>query len=166
MNSSVREQSALPFRTFRKFAANFRSRCGKDTNYMVLLGLSKYGYEREAYEIACNYVDAVTEAFVRYGSLYENYSPEKPAPGIPAKNEFVGWTGIPPIAVLIEYVLGIRADSVHNKIVWHINRLEKHGIKGYRFGNKTVDLICEARKSADEKPVVHITGDVKVEIVY
>ena len=54
---------------------------------------------------------------------------------IPTKNgyDFVGWTGLVPISIFFEFVLGIQADVPNNKIVWHINKLEK--INGYIVGN-------------------------------
>ena len=62
--------------------------------------------------------------------------------------DFVGWTGLIPIAVLIEYVFGIQADAKNDEIVWRVNLCEEHGIEKYPFGGKFVDLHCEAR----EKP--------------
>ena len=47
---------------------------------------------------------------------------------------------------------------------WHINRTERHGIEQYPIGDATVDLICEARNSADEKPQVTEKSDIPVTV--
>lgn len=137
------------------------------TNYMVLKGLSKYGYNKLAYEIATDYLRNVVEVYNDTGTLFENYSPEKAEAGA-AKADFVGWTGLAPISIMFEYVFGIRCDARNNKITWYINRCERHGIEGYHLGDTVVDLICDARSSADERPTVHVksTGPVTVEIIW
>jgi hypothetical protein len=39
------------------------------------------------------------------------------AAGAPSRKDFVGWTGIGPIAFFIEYAIGIKADAPANKPV-------------------------------------------------
>ena len=138
------------------------------TNYMVLKALDKYGYNDLAYDIACNYLENVVKVFVKDGTIYENYAPEHIERGSHSQGEFVGWTGLAPINILFEYVFGIRPDAQNKKIVWYINRLEKHGVKNYPLGDKLIDIICEKRNSVDETPVVTVTGaeDITIEIVW
>lgn len=137
------------------------------TNYMVLCGLAKHGYNELAYDIAEAYVRNVVEVFNQTGTVYENYAPEKAMPG-EAKADFVGWTGLAPVSILFEYLFGIRPDAYHKKITWYIRRTERHGIEQYPLGDVTVNLICEARASEAEKPVVHVEADshVTVEIIW
>lgn len=138
------------------------------TNYMALRGLSRHGYETLAHDIACDYLNNVVAVFRETGTLYENYAPETAAPGSPAKPDFVGWTGLAPIAVLFEYVFGIRPDAVNRRITWHIRLTGRHGIRRYRLGDATVDLLCEARPSADAEPTVSVRSDrpVTVEVLW
>ena len=81
--------------------------------------------------------------------------------GIPLLN------GLVPIAVLFEYVFGIRADSAAGKIVWRVNRTERHGVERYPFGGQEVTLVCEARRE-NERPHVTVTSrePVAVEVVW
>jgi glycogen debranching enzyme len=138
------------------------------TNYMVLEALDKYGYNDLAYDIACNYLENVVKVFVKDGTIYENYAPEYIERGSHSEGEFVGWTGLAPINIMFEYVFGIRPDAQNKKIVWYINKLEKHGVKNYPLGDKLIDIICEKRNSADETPVITVTGaeDITIEIVW
>ena len=137
------------------------------TNYMVLKGLEKYGYDKLAHEIASDYLNNVVKVFNERGTLFENYSPERAEKG-DARADFVGWTGLAPISIMFEYVFGIRSDAQNQKITWHVNLTERHGIEGLMLGDTKVDLVCEARASADEKPVISVksTSDITVEVVW
>lgn len=134
------------------------------TNYMVLSGLHRNGYDALAYDIACNFLENVVKVFNETGTLYENYAPESAAPGNPAKPDFVGWTGLAPISILFEYVFGIQPDAANKKIVWTVNRTEAHGIRQYPLGDATLDLCCAARASADEEPVITVKSDKPVTV--
>lgn len=138
------------------------------TNYMVMKGLDKYGYQKLAHEIALNYVGNVVDLYVSDGTIYENYAPEFKGHGNPCKTEFVGWTGLAPISILFEYVFGIKPSAAEKKITWHVNLTEAHGIKQYPLGDTLVDLECAARESADEKPriTVRSTEKVTVEVIW
>lgn len=138
------------------------------TNYMVLCGLHRYGYHTLAHEIAKDYVSNVVQAFQESGTLFENYAPEAAKRGTPSKDEFVGWTGLAPISILFEYVFGLHPDAMKKKITWHVHLTDRHGVMRYPLGAATVDVICEARTSAEERPVVHVTGapGVTVEVIY
>lgn len=137
------------------------------TNYMVLKALGNTGTPRAeqlAHEIARNYVDNVTAVFERTGTLYENYAPEQPAPGNPAKKDFVGWTGLAPISVLFEYVFGIRPEALKNRIVWHVALTDAHGIRRYPFKGGSVTLLAGGRTSASELPEFTLESTVPVDV--
>ena len=153
---------------YERFGGYWRGGVWAPTNYMVMKALAEYGYDDLAYEIACNYVSAVTTVFEKDGTVYENYAPEEMRKGEPALGEFVGWTGLAPISILFEYVFGIRPEASKKRIVWHVYRLEKHGVEQYPFGDGCIDLVCEARTSEDEKPSVTVRSKdkIEVEVVY
>lgn len=135
------------------------------TNYMVLRGLTQAGFDALAHEIALNHHENVVKVFNETGTLWENYSPESTKPGNPAKGDFVGFGGIPPIAVLLEYVFGLRPDMACNTIVWDVRLLEAHGVNEYPFGrNGTLHLKCQARSSHEEKPVVEIKSNIPIKL--
>ena len=138
------------------------------TNYMVLKGLERVGYHDLAHEIGCNTLENVVKVFLETGTVWETYSSEHECPGKPAKSDFVGWTGLIPIAVLIEYVFGIKADAQNDEIVWRVNLTEQHGMVRYPFGGKSVDLLCAARESAQQEPQITVTCNtpVKVRVIW
>lgn len=134
--------------------------------YMILKGLENCKKTRLAHEIGLNHVENVVKCFEETGTVWENYAPDIFGKNSSARGDFVGWTGLAPVAVLIEYVLGIKGNISENKIVWDVNLTCRHGIENYPLKNgETVSLICEARKSEDEKPVIcKIGADVDVYI--
>jgi glycogen debranching enzyme len=134
------------------------------TNYMVLRGLTGVGQDALAHEIACNHVANVVAAFVKQGTLFENYAAEK-VQGNCAK-DFVGWTGVPPITVLFEYVFGLRPDVGARKLLWDVRLIEEHGVERYPFGKGVLlDLHCAARQSPAEEPQVQVRGAGDVEVL-
>ena len=122
------------------------------TNVMYVKGLQATGHEELATRAAINHLDNMAEVFRKTDphTIWENYSPERTAPGEPARPDFVGWSGNGPITLLIENIIGIRADGVDNTLVWRPTLTGRHGIENLRFGDNSADLIALSRASADE----------------
>jgi len=99
------------------------------TNYMVLRGLDMSGKNNLAHEIALNHLKNVVEVYEKTGTLWEYYAPESTDPGLMARPDFVGWGGIPPVAVLFENIFGFKANVPDNTLNWNIKLLEGHGMK-------------------------------------
>jgi hypothetical protein len=132
---------------------------------MVLRGLTAAGYDSLAHEIAMNHHGNVVKVFEETGTVWENYAPESVAKGNISKPDFVGWSGVPPVAVLIEYVFGIRSDVPSNRIVWDVRLLDEHGIKNYPFGaDASVNLLCKARSSVEKQPEVAVESTVPLTV--
>jgi hypothetical protein len=157
------------------------------TNYMVMKGLDATGQEELAHEIAKNHLDNVVKVFesedfrwkgeeqfrqffhltdLKFDdkhTLWENYAPDVIAPGSHSKPGYVGWTGLPPITVFLEDVMGLIPDATSNRLTWHIRLLEEHGIRRYPFGpTGTMDLKCNSRSSRNAQPSIEIHSNVPV----
>ncbi|MBI4927641.1 MAG: glycoside hydrolase [Anaerolineae bacterium] len=131
------------------------------TNYMLLRGLSANGLHDLAHEIGSNHHANVVRVFEQTGTLWENYAPDHAAPGSTAAGEFVGWTGLPPTAVLLEYVFGLRPDVPNQRMTWDVRLLEAHGVQQYPIGAQgLLDLRCEARAGAQEKPRITASANL------
>jgi hypothetical protein len=136
------------------------------TNYMILRGLDRAGYNELAHEISREDLGHVIVVFQQTGTLWENYAPQRTAPGNRAKDDFVGWSGLAPVAGLFEYVFGLRADAPSGRLLWDVRLLESHGVHGYPFGREGVlDLSCEARMSAEQEPEIQVCSTVPLELV-
>lgn len=136
------------------------------TNYMVITGLYQNGYKKNAFDIADNHYQNVFEVYKNTGTFWEYYAPEKAEPGFMARDEFVGWAGLPPIAEFIEFILGIQSDFSEKRITWDVRQIEEHGIERYPFGSDgEVDLLIGKRNSKNEKPAVTVKTNVPFELV-
>ncbi len=114
-------------------------------NAMVIWGLEAYGQDSLAHEIAEKHLLSMYMGWIQNGTLYENYSPVNIGePGSHSQWNFVGWSGLTPITLFIESVLGIRVNAPENTIVWTLHRTDEHGLKNLRWGadyQKRVDLV-------------------------
>ena len=139
------------------------------TNYMILRGLEAHQEDKLAHEIAMSSLEHVTKVFEETDTLWENYAPEFPAPGVRdpgliCAKDFVGWSGLFPISILYEYVMGIKGNPVQGKLRWDVRLTEAHGIVDYPFGDTPITLKCEERSSQDEEPVITIEADCPIEV--
>ena len=139
------------------------------TNYMILRGLEKTGYDAMAHEIALACVDHTTQVFNETDTLWENYAPEFPYPGVRdgdwmCTKDFVGWSGLFPISILYEYIMGIKSDPVHHKLRWDVRLTDAHGIVDYPFGDTPITLRCEERAAATDEPVITVEASCPIEV--
>jgi hypothetical protein len=138
------------------------------TNYMVLRGLSERGFHELAQQIAENHYFNVIESFEKTQAVWEHHAPDKPSEGR-GRSNFVGWTGLTPIAVLFEYLFGLRYDARRGRLTWKLSRLDELGVSRYPFGPEGLaDLRVEARDEPSERPRVTInaTHPLEVELIW
>ena len=116
------------------------------TNYMVFTGLIRHGYGPLAHQLARQHLQAVYNTWRSTGTLWENYAPEADGPGR-ARPDFVGWTGLSPISIFIEHVLGIQVRAQNQAIDWQIRLAEPHGIRRLPIGTTgTTDLEFDGQR--------------------
>ena len=119
---------------------------------------------------------AVAKVFADTGYVWEMYNPSEVGPGKMSKGEhcrrFVGFSGTVPVMLLVENVIGVRTvrdiDTGEMRIVWDIRLLERHGIENLVLADGTrVDLLCEARASADETPrtTIRTSRPVRIDVL-
>ena len=129
---------------------------------MIVRGLSRSGDPLSlaaAHRLARRQVEAVAKVYADTGTIWESYDPERVAPGKlygqPVRRDFVGFSGVTPIAMLVRDVLGLEIKN--GEIVWAVHLLERHGVENLTLPNgEVVSLICAARKTADETPVIEV----------
>ena len=129
------------------------------TNYMIIKGLQKYGFQEFAAEASEKFLVGMYEVFKKTGTVWENYAPESYEQGDIAKKDFVGWTGLGPISLLIENVMGIQLDALNNTIHWHLNRTDRHGIQNLRFRDAIVSLIADERANKNSVAKIYIESN-------
>lgn len=80
------------------------------------------------------------------------------------KPDFVGWTGIGPIAMLIENIIGIELNAPEKRIDWTIRLAEEHGLRQLAIPGGHVDLICESRKGADSPAAISVSATAPIRV--
>jgi len=128
--------------------------CGSvwsNMDYMVAAGLRTCGRMDIAREIAVKHLSSIEKVWKdeAWGNIWEAYSPEYDRPASSSKGRVVrannvGCTGLVPISMLIEFILGFGFDAGKNTISWLISENGKHGISNLKFNGQKVSLIAEA----------------------
>jgi len=126
------------------------------TNYAVIKGLSRCDHVALARQAAENHLTQMAAVYRDTGTLWENYSPEYPVPGNIAKRDFVGFSGLGPIALLIEEVLGIEVDAPNDTIRWRLYPTPEQGLSNLRFGDNVVSLL--AREADGGETAIEVTA--------
>ena len=102
----------------------------------------------------------------RTGTLWENHAPDSVSRGNSSRKDFVGWTGLWPITILLEYCFGLRADVPRNTLLWDVRRLEEHGVAHDPFGlDGLLNLRCGARRYDHEEPTIETTSNRALTLV-
>ncbi len=173
---------------FKPLGNYWRGGVWAPTNFMVIKGLQERAHEDEATEFSDRYLKGLSEVFRYTNTLWEAYAPMKSPPRIarkfgeldesqfgpivftPArvvmgvanvKRDFVGWTGIGPINLFLENLIGIRRDVSENKIFWRLGPLHRHGIENLPFGKGFISLVSEKRESESEYKISVDTTKLK-----
>ena len=148
---------------YERSGGSWRGGVWAPTNYMVMTGLTLHGCIDLVQKIAARHLDAVVTVCEDTGTLWETYAPENNLPGKPALKDFVGWTGLVPIAVLFEYVFGLQPKAHEHRIVWHCNLTDEFGVDKYPFGTDGIlDIAVKKRRGVADRPQISVTSNVAV----
>jgi len=133
------------------------------TNYMVIKGLQNNGFYKQSFDLAIKHHEQVKEVFKKTNTFWEYYAPETTDPGLLARPDFIGWTGLVPISILFECIFGINTNFVKKTIDWHVNLTQEHGIDRYPIG--TTDMLsfkCFDRTSTKQHPSIVIDSTLEL----
>jgi len=134
------------------------------TETMVIRGLENFGYDDLAREIALKHLDLVARVYEKTGTIWENYSPDATQQGMPAKADFVGWSGIAPIMYLLEYAIGLKADAPHNRLNWQLQPGGRRGCERFRFNGHVVSLVAEPQPGVVNGERISVQSDGPFEL--
>jgi hypothetical protein len=134
------------------------------TETMVIRGLENFGYDDLAREIALKHLDLVARVYEKTGTIWENYSPDAVQQGMPAKANFVGWSGIAPVMYLLEYAIGLKTDAPHNRLDWQLQPGGRRGCERFRFNGHVVSLVAEMLPGAVKGERISVQSDGPFEL--
>ena len=139
--------------------------------YMGIQGLQTYGYTAQAARLARNMVEHMYRTYVDFEphTIWEAYSPSERKPSTDTggvdfvRPDYVGWSGLGPISLFIEQVLGFHTiDAVAGRVEWNLHWPDKHGIRRLSFGSVQTDILYESgtvTASTNEAYTLVINGE-------
>lgn len=146
----------VPFASLSKDDPNYDNTGGywlgsvwAPTNSATIRGLVLCGKPDLAREAAVRYLDAVCTVANNpsFGSIWESYAPEAHMPatteaGEWVRSDFVGWSGIAPITMLIENIIGLRFDARNNTVRFHLLAECCCGLRNIQFNGNVISVEC------------------------
>ena len=135
------------------------------TNYMVISGLKHNNFNKLGFDLAVKHHQQVMQVFKDTGTFWEYYAPEATTPGLLARPDFIGWTGLVPISILFECIFGIKTHLQDQTITWDVRLLEEHGIDRYPLGKDgLLSLKCATRLNEKQKPELTIQSNMNLKL--
>ena len=136
------------------------------TNYAAIRGIEACGRPELAREAAIRYLDAVCAVAndPAYGSIWECYAPEKHRPataeaGEMVRADFVGWSGIAPITMLIENVIGLRFDARANTVRFNLFPGRCCGLRNMCFNGNRISVECSQYIPVAGKSTIKVSAE-------
>lgn len=135
------------------------------TNFAAIRGISDFGRPELAREAAIRYLEAIcaVEKDPIYGSIWECYAPEQERPatteaGDLVRADFVGWSGIGPITMLIETIIGLRFDARENRVDFRIFPNQCCGLRNMHFNGNVVSVECTEYIPVQGKSTIKVSA--------
>ena len=136
------------------------------TNFAAIRGLHENGNQDLAREAAIRYLDAVTKVNQdpAFGSIWEVYAPEAYRPatteaGHFVREDFVGWSGIPPITMLIENIIGLNFNAEENTVIFRLIPGQRGGLRNMKFNGALVSVVCTEYQPRYGESIVEVETD-------
>lgn len=136
------------------------------TNYAAIRGLAEMNRSSLAREAAIRYLDGICAVSrdPAYGSIWECYSPSAYRPataeaGEIVRSDFVGWSGLAPVTMLIENIIGLRFNAAENKITFEMFPGQEYGLENMLFNGGKVSIVCQEYIPIAGKSLIRVSCD-------
>ncbi len=136
------------------------------TNFAAIRGLWENGCSDLAREAAIRYLEAVCAVFndPEHATIWECYSPEQYAPataeaGELVRPDFVGWSGLAPVTMLIENIIGLTFDAQDNCVTFDLSLGKCCGLKNMCFNGTKLSVVCTKRHPEAGQSVIEVEAD-------
>jgi neutral trehalase len=161
---------AATHREYRRDGGYWLGAVWAPTNHAVIKGIERVGRDDVAHAATARYLEALYQVYLQTGTLWENYAADKidgrfkqgindRTPPSDCRRDFVGWTGLGPISLLVENLLGFRVDAPGKRLTHDIRRLDRHGIENLHFAGITTSIIVADRHDAPSTARLTVTTD-------
>lgn len=157
------------------FGHYWRGAVWAPTNFAVIKGLAYYD-PVFAFEASVNHIDNMAKVYTSFDpatypkpmptmyesnvkrngkgvqQIWEAYSSEKEAPAtrwdaeLLVRQKFCGWSGVGPVALLIEQVLGLDINGDKNQVTWVPRLNEAQGLDNFSLRGAVVNMHLEPQE--------------------
>ena len=106
-----------------------------------------------------------------YGNtIWECYSPSCYRPATAEEGEivradFVGWSGLAPVTMLIENIIGLHFDACENTVTFEIFPGGQSGVENMEFNGGKVSIVCTEYVPALGESTVRVTAEKPLKLV-
>lgn len=139
-------------------------------NYMISKGLHRHGRADVARKLAMKHLDYLAEVLASHHTIFECYAPESARPATRgrddfARADFVGWSGLGPVAMFIEDIIGLDFDAPGRRVTWNITMDGLHGVENLVFLGGPVSLRCRPSANSESPVVVEVESPGNFDLV-
>lgn len=163
----------VPFASLSKADPNYDSTGGywlggvwAPTNCVAIRGIAESGKPELAREAAVRYLDAIcaVENDPAYGSIWECYAPEEYRPataeaGEMVRADFVGWSGLAPITMLIENIIGLTFNAKENTVHFRLFPGICCGLRNMHFNGNVISVECTEYVPLAGGSIIKVTAE-------
>lgn len=140
------------------------------TNYMISKGLHRHGRADVARELAMKHLDHLSAVLESHHSIFECYAPEHACPATRGRNDtaradFVGWSGLGPVAMFIEDIIGLDFDAPGRRVTWNITMDGLHGVENLVFLGGPLSLRCHGFANPETPVAVEVESPSNFDLV-
>lgn len=137
------------------------------TNYAAIRGMKEMGRSTLAREAAVRYLEAICKVAndPAYGkTIWECYSPTAYRPataegGEIVRADFVGWSGLAPIAMLIEHIMGLSFDAKENTVTFEMFPGQICGLENMCFNGNHLTVACTKYVPVAGESIVEVKAE-------
>jgi len=81
------------------------------------------------------------------------------------RQDFAGWTGLGPVALLIEQAIGLDIIGAEHRVLWHLREPGRVGLQSFALGKATVSLVAEPELDGHRSIAITSTAPFTLEVV-
>ncbi len=124
---------------FRPQGDYWRGSTWAPTNFAAIKGFDRAGRHDLAVETSLRHLECMLDVLNSTGHIWENYCSEESKKGNWSGPDYC-WSALGPIALLLEVVLGFRAEALANTLHWRLPETAGCGLRNLALGPATVSL--------------------------
>jgi hypothetical protein len=133
-------------------------------SYALVKGLERFGLHALAARVADNHITTLSHVYKETQSHWDNYAPDYIEPGSIARPDSAA-AGVSAVALLLETILGFRADAPGQALHWRPGLAETFAVEQLPVGDVLVDISVTANRDGACTASVRASGALRLHVV-